>query len=149
MEDINFLEHKYEDKDSKLDELVDLITYKVKKFIKREDGTQIATKIAHFSHEHGLKFANEAQNNQKCNGCAQDILPPFYSCVKCNFFLHESCAKLPKKKNDTCFIDTHSPSSQNHLIGLRHLRVIHVVGVAMVLSILVRHAYLNLIFNIV
>ena len=26
-----------------------------------------------------------------------------------------------KKKIDTRFIDTHSPSSQNHLVGLRHL----------------------------
>nr|XP_023929243.1 uncharacterized protein LOC112040586 [Quercus suber] len=98
LEYINFLEHEDEDEDSELDESVDLTTYKVKKFIEREDGTQIATEIAHFSHDHDLKFVNEAQNNQKCNGCARDICPPFYSCVKCNFFLHESCAKLPKKK---------------------------------------------------
>ena len=96
LEYINFLEH--EDEDSEPDESVDLTTYKVKKFIERKDGTQIPTEIAHFSHDHDLKFVNEAQNNQKCNGCARDICPPFYCCVKCKFFLHESCAKLPKKK---------------------------------------------------
>ena len=100
MEYINFSEHKDEDEDSELNELVDLITYKVKKFIKREDETQIATEITDFSHKHDLKFANEAQNNQKCNGCVQDILPPFYSCVKFSLFLHESCAKLPKKEKE-------------------------------------------------
>ena len=26
------------------------------------------------------------------------ILSPFYSCVKCNFFLHKSCIELPRKK---------------------------------------------------
>ena len=98
LEYINFLEHEDEDEDSEPDESVDLTTYKVKKFIERKDGTQIPSEIAHFSHDHDLKFVNEAQNNQKCNGCARDICPPFYSCVKCKFFLHESCAKLPKKK---------------------------------------------------
>ena len=35
----------------------------------REDGTKIATKIKHFSHEHDLKLIDEVLNNQKCNGC--------------------------------------------------------------------------------
>ena len=56
MEYINFLEHKDEDEDSELNELVDLITYKVKKFIKREDETQIATEITDFSHKHDLSL---------------------------------------------------------------------------------------------
>jgi hypothetical protein len=31
-----------------------------------------------------------------CNGCMLLItLAPFYSCVDCDFFLHEICAKLP------------------------------------------------------
>ena len=34
----------------------------------REDGTKIATKIKHFSHEHDLKLIDEVLNNQKCNG---------------------------------------------------------------------------------
>ena len=35
----------------------------------REDGTKIATKIKHFSHEHDLKLIDEVLNHQKCNGC--------------------------------------------------------------------------------
>ena len=119
LEYINFLEHEDEDEDSEPDESVDLTTYKVKKFIERKDGTQIPSKIAHFSHDHDLKFVNEAQNNQKCNGCARDICPPFYSCVKCKFFLHESCAKLPKKKRHPLHrhpltLLTKSPSRTRH-----------------------------------
>ena len=41
---------------------------------------------------------DEVPNIEKCNGCVQAIFPPFYSCVNCRFFLHESCAKLPRKK---------------------------------------------------
>ncbi|KAK7817127.1 hypothetical protein CFP56_043250, partial [Quercus suber] len=93
-----------EDEDSELDESVDLTTYKVKKFIEREDGTQIATEIAHFSHDHDLKFVNEAQNNQKCNGCARDICPLFiavhcngfiYTCDTCIFELDVQCSLTP------------------------------------------------------
>ena len=65
----------------------------------REDGTEIVTEIQHFSYEHELKLSDdEVLNIEKCNGCVQGISPPFYSCVNCSFFLHESCAKLPKKK---------------------------------------------------
>ena len=64
----------------------------------REDGTKIATKIKHFSREHDLKLTDEVLSNQKCDGCVRAILPPFYSCIKCSFFLHESYANLPKKK---------------------------------------------------
>ncbi len=60
--------------------------------------TEIATKIVHFSHTHDLKLMDEIHNNEKCDGCARAILPPFYSCAKCNFFLHKSCFELPKKK---------------------------------------------------
>ncbi|XP_030935787.1 uncharacterized protein LOC115960922 [Quercus lobata] len=97
-ENINLQEFTNEDEVSELNESVDSTTYKVKKFNMREDGTKIATKIKHFNHEHDLKLTNEILNNQKCDGCVRAILPPFYSCVKCNFFLHESCANLPKKK---------------------------------------------------
>ncbi|KAK7846528.1 hypothetical protein CFP56_007846 [Quercus suber] len=58
----------------------------------------VPTEIEHFSHEHDLKLTNEVLNNKKCNGCVRDILPPFYNCAKCNFFLHKSCVELPKKK---------------------------------------------------
>ena len=63
-----------------------------------EDGTHQAIEIIRFSHEHDLQLTHEVLNDEKCDGCVQAILPPFYSCVKCHFFLHESCAKLPKTK---------------------------------------------------
>ncbi|XP_065619601.1 uncharacterized protein LOC136063328 [Quercus suber] len=56
------------------------------------------TEIAHFSHKHDLNLTDKVQNSQKCNGCSRAIVPPFYSCAKCSFFLHKSCANLPKKK---------------------------------------------------
>ncbi|KAK4595895.1 hypothetical protein RGQ29_014112 [Quercus rubra] len=98
-EDINLLEFKDEDEVPQLNESIDSVTYKVNKFNTREDGTQIAAEIKHFSHEHVLKLTDdEVLNNQKCYACVRAILPPFYSCVNCSFFLHESCAKLPQKK---------------------------------------------------
>ena len=63
-----------------------------------EDGIEIAIEIEHFNHEHDLKLTYEVQNNEKCNGCLRDIIPPFYSCAKCSFFLHKSCVELRRKR---------------------------------------------------
>ncbi|KAK7850823.1 uncharacterized protein LOC112028474 [Quercus suber] len=101
-EDINLLELKDEkNEDVELDQSVEsAVAYKVKNVKVGEDGTEIATEIKHFSHEHDLKLTNEEDhsNYEKCNGCVRAILPPFYSCAKCSFFLHKSCVNLPKKK---------------------------------------------------
>ena len=101
----NFVAHldcaiaKENREDTEVDESIDSAPYEVKKFIVGEDKTQIATEIKHFSHdEHDLKLTDEVLNNQKCNGCVRAIFPPFYSCIECSFFLHESCVNLPKKK---------------------------------------------------
>jgi hypothetical protein len=108
MDNINLLELKDEEttesktmmknEDTELDQSVDSEAYKVKKTNVGEDGIEIAIEIEHFSHEHDLKLTYEVQNNEKCNGCLRDIVPPFYSCAKCSFFLHKSCAELPRKK---------------------------------------------------
>ena len=111
MEDINLLEFKEEESaeskamlenvDSKLDQSVDSEICNVIKTTVGEDGTEIATEIKHFSHDHHLKLTDEVPNNKICDGCVLAILTPsFYSCVKfnCSFFLHISCAKLPKIK---------------------------------------------------
>ncbi|XP_030958473.1 uncharacterized protein LOC115980349, partial [Quercus lobata] len=99
-ENINLQELKEgENEDPELDQSVGSAAYKVKNIKEREDGTEIAIEIRHFSHEHGLKLSDdEVLDNEKCNGCVQAISPPFYSCLNCSFFLHESCAKLPRKK---------------------------------------------------
>ena len=89
---------KFEDEDSEVDEFIDSAPYEVKESNVGEDKTQIAAEIKHFSHKHDLKLSDEVLNNQKCNGCVRAIFPPFYSCIDCSFFLHESCANLPNKK---------------------------------------------------
>ena len=90
-----------ENKNAKLDQSIEsAVTYKVKNIKAGEDGTEIVTEIKHFSHGHDIKLTDEEvhNNEEKCDGCVRAILPPFYTCVKCNFFLHKSCAKLPMKK---------------------------------------------------
>ncbi|KAG7969973.1 hypothetical protein I3843_07G059500, partial [Carya illinoinensis] len=52
------------------------------------------SKIQHFSHEHYLKLTDELGIDEKCDGCMQSILPPFYACAQCRFFLHKSCVEL-------------------------------------------------------
>ena len=96
-ENINLLELKEEEnEDPELDQSIDSAAYKVKNIKVGEERTKIATEIEHFSHGHDLKLSgDEVLNNEKCNGCVQAIFPPFYSCVNCSFFLHDSCAKLP------------------------------------------------------
>ncbi|KAK7840226.1 hypothetical protein CFP56_016916 [Quercus suber] len=100
-EDINLLELKDEEnEDAELDQSVEsAAAYKVKNIKVGEDGTKITTEIEHFSHEHDLKLTDEEVHNyEKCDGCVRAIFPPFYSCAKCSFFLHKSCANLPMKK---------------------------------------------------
>ncbi|XP_021906041.1 uncharacterized protein LOC110820767 [Carica papaya] len=58
----------------------------------------IAAEIEHFSHEHTLIFSNEVKDNKCCDGCGIPILSPFYSCEGCDFFLHKTCAELPRNK---------------------------------------------------
>ncbi|KAL4600690.1 hypothetical protein ACB092_11G216500 [Castanea dentata] len=74
-----------ENEDLELDQFA---AYEVKNIKVGEDRIAIAIEIKHFSHGHDLKLSgDEVLNNEKCNGC-----------VNCSFFLHESCAKLPRKK---------------------------------------------------
>ncbi|KAK7850842.1 hypothetical protein CFP56_043521 [Quercus suber] len=84
-EDINLLElEDEENEDAELDQSVEsAAAYKVKNIKVGEDGTEIATEIKHFSHEHDLKLTDEeVHNNEKCDG-------------------------------NTRFIDTHSPSKSH------------------------------------
>ncbi|KAG2685364.1 hypothetical protein I3760_10G122100 [Carya illinoinensis] len=83
---------------SNLDEYTDALPYFVKKIKLGEDKTEIAVEIKHFSHEHDLELTEEFEANEKCDACVRHIFPPFYSCAQCRFFLHKSCAELPRKK---------------------------------------------------
>ena len=87
LEEEQTIESKSED--SELHQSFDSEICKVKKTTVGEDGTEIATKIKHFSHEHNLKLTDEIPNNTKCNGCVQSILSPFYSCTHvASFFIN-------------------------------------------------------------
>ncbi|OMO68948.1 Zinc finger, PHD-type [Corchorus olitorius] len=55
------------------------------------------TEIKHFDHEHNLMLSEEKIEDTYCDGCMQTISGSFYFCKQCNFFLHNSCAKLPMK----------------------------------------------------
>ncbi|KAG8480352.1 hypothetical protein CXB51_024541 [Gossypium anomalum] len=58
----------------------------------------INIEIEHFSHQHNLVLSDEVKERRYCDGCSQLILTSFYGCLECDFFLHKSCAELPKKK---------------------------------------------------
>jgi hypothetical protein len=59
--------------------------------------------LHHFSHEeHPLIFVEELQNDGAnefvCSGCEESIWGPAYKCSQyCNFFIHKSCAELPRE----------------------------------------------------
>ncbi|KAK7818835.1 hypothetical protein CFP56_040899, partial [Quercus suber] len=106
MEDINLLELKEEESaesksmlenvDSKLDQSVDSEICKVIKTIVREDGTKIATKIKHFSHEHDLKLTDEVPNNKICDSICGSELYRVFHCTTCEFVLDFKCTTLPQ-----------------------------------------------------
>ncbi|KAL1096222.1 hypothetical protein V6Z11_D06G209100 [Gossypium hirsutum] len=59
-----------------------------------------ATKIQHFIHQHCLVLADkmEEEIDRKCDGCMLPISNIFYYCSECPFFLHKTCAELPRIK---------------------------------------------------
>ncbi|KAF5462837.1 hypothetical protein F2P56_018810 [Juglans regia] len=82
------------------DESSDTLAQIVNKITPENGKAEIVTEIKHISHEHNLKLAvDELENNEKCNGCTQYLSSdPYYCCLQCKFFLHKSCADLPRKK---------------------------------------------------
>jgi hypothetical protein len=73
--------------------------------------------IQHFSHEeHPLMFVEEFENDEKiqvivCSGCDKSVCGPTYKCSHCNFFLHKSCAELPR--------EIHHPLHPYHTLSIR------------------------------
>ncbi|TYH14334.1 hypothetical protein ES288_A06G212000v1 [Gossypium darwinii] len=59
-----------------------------------------ATSVVHFSHQHCLVLADkiEEEIDRKCDGCMLPISNIFYYCSECPFFLHKTCAELPRIK---------------------------------------------------
>ncbi|XVF82181.1 hypothetical protein PTKIN_Ptkin16aG0024500 [Pterospermum kingtungense] len=60
-----------------------------------------ATIVKHFYHEHNLLLEDKMKedNGRNCDGCMLTISIPFYYCLECNFYLHKTCAELPKTKH--------------------------------------------------
>ncbi|OMO66519.1 Zinc finger, PHD-type [Corchorus capsularis] len=60
----------------------------------------MAMEIKHAFHDHDLilNFKGEIMDDTICNGCIRPISTTdhFYTCKKCSFFLHKSCAELPR-----------------------------------------------------
>ncbi|TYI78460.1 hypothetical protein E1A91_D06G213500v1 [Gossypium mustelinum] len=74
-----------------------------------------AIKIQHLSHQHCLVLANKMEEDidRKCDGCMLPISNIFYYCLECPFFLHKTCAELPRIKqqwfhqsNSTLYFDS-------------------------------------------
>ncbi|XP_030946015.1 uncharacterized protein LOC115970535 [Quercus lobata] len=65
--------------DPELHQSFDSEICKVKKTTVGEDGTEIATEIKHFSHEHDLKLTDEIPNNTKCNGRYADSANAYWT----------------------------------------------------------------------
>ncbi|XP_010548810.1 PREDICTED: uncharacterized protein LOC104820137 [Tarenaya hassleriana] len=64
--------------------------------------------IEHFSHkQHHLRFMEDGYGCEasiRCKACIRPInSSSLYSCMKCDFFLHERCANLPLKKRHMVF----------------------------------------------
>ncbi|TYG65901.1 hypothetical protein ES288_D06G223700v1 [Gossypium darwinii] len=59
-----------------------------------------AAKIEHFSHQHCLVLADkmEEEIDRKCDGCMLPVSNIFHYCSECPFFLHKTCAELPRIK---------------------------------------------------
>lgn len=56
-------------------------------------------KIQHVAHEHPLTaFHTRAPNWIRCEGCQERMSGQPYGCHSCQFFLHESCARLRKER---------------------------------------------------
>ncbi|XP_062165974.1 uncharacterized protein LOC133872481 isoform X1 [Alnus glutinosa] len=55
----------------------------------------------YFIHPHNLILSHDQEllHDKLCDGCMHFIISvPFYNCTQCNFFLHTTCAQLPKQK---------------------------------------------------
>ncbi|KAJ8760713.1 hypothetical protein K2173_017778 [Erythroxylum novogranatense] len=67
--------------------------------IQRSTFDGVKTQIRHFGDEfHLLSFFNCKEGMELvCNGCRLPLSGPTYGCFECAFYLHKSCAELPKE----------------------------------------------------
>ncbi|XVE85621.1 hypothetical protein DITRI_Ditri17bG0104900 [Diplodiscus trichospermus] len=57
--------------------------------------------IEHFIHMHPLMLTEEVDekipDEVVCRGCLESLAGPFYGCSDCEFYLHKSCAEVPRE----------------------------------------------------
>ncbi|KAG4181230.1 hypothetical protein ERO13_A10G214100v2 [Gossypium hirsutum] len=88
-------------------ELLNNSAFVVIKETKLGENIVIPTEIKHISHPHNLIFSDNVKGDchRYCDGCMLFISTSFYHCSQCDFFIHNSCAELPKKMY--MWTDTH------------------------------------------
>ncbi|KAB1669774.1 hypothetical protein ES319_1Z011800v1 [Gossypium barbadense] len=81
------------------DKSLDIPVNSITKVLERNDAGE-ATVIEHCEHKHYLMLSDKMREHgdKCCDGCLLLISAKFYHCLRCDFFLHKSCAELPKKK---------------------------------------------------
>ncbi|KAA3454159.1 Zinc finger, PHD-type [Gossypium australe] len=81
------------------DKSLDIPVNSITKVLERNDAGE-ATVIEYCKHKHYLMLSdNISEHGDKCcDGCLLLISAKFYHCSRCDFFLHRSCAELPKMK---------------------------------------------------
>ncbi|XP_017984459.1 PREDICTED: uncharacterized protein LOC18585794 [Theobroma cacao] len=103
--------------DESLEEISALQPYSIIKEIK--DGENVvAIEIKHFSHPHNLVLNNDVKDDKCCDACVLPISTSYHYCSQCNFFLHKSCAELPRKKH----LSLHSHTKPHQLTSNRIFR---------------------------
>ncbi|MBA0751247.1 hypothetical protein Gogos_000186 [Gossypium gossypioides] len=78
---------------------LDIPVNSITKVLERNDAGE-ATVIEHCEHKHYLmlSYKMKEHGDKCCDGCLLLISAKFYYCSRCDFFLHKSCAELPKKR---------------------------------------------------
>ncbi|GKV15182.1 hypothetical protein SLEP1_g25984 [Rubroshorea leprosula] len=69
-----------------------------KHYIKGAD--QSCFELNHFSHPHPLLLVEDKRDQVReayCSGCRELIQDSSYRCANCKFFLHKTCAELPRE----------------------------------------------------
>ncbi|PPS14979.1 hypothetical protein GOBAR_AA05575 [Gossypium barbadense] len=79
------------------DKSLDIPVNSITKVLEKNDAGK-ATLIEHCKHKHYLMLSDKiSEHGDKCcDGCLLLISAKFYHCLRCDFFLHKSCAELSK-----------------------------------------------------
>ncbi|KAL8155123.1 uncharacterized protein LOC141662362 isoform X2 [Apium graveolens] len=53
--------------------------------------------VNHFSHQHQLQLFRQTLNLPTCSACNLKSSEIMYACLTCNYYLHQTCSRLPDK----------------------------------------------------